>query len=1446
MSSLVRSSQTGSLIAATSQAAVKEQMSIIVDALKMIGAGNANFKPLSPDVETDLLNTKYCIYVNPEIGSDNVVYGNYNADRQQLNQELECGYSPFRPFKTFARAAAEVARRSILAGASNDIYNRAAIFYDISDGYIYNGLGSASVSAWSEGSVSSAQLQALNDSNTPGSILPRGVSVIGRVLRNSVLRPTYVPAGSSNAVTSRAAIFRATGGSFFFNFTFQDDLNTLSSHHLVHSHEFCDQADLVAYYAKIMTAFGLTGAEVINPGETEIVAPAPDGVAASSVDTTKGSSPYIFNCSIRSDFGMSGPVIDGRSVTGFRSMEAANFSMISLQTDYANAFQKYESGSWVNVTSFADYANTNINDLRLKTSGTFDWATGTYQTDYRHHGFKLIGKAFVQEVSEFTIGSGVHHWVASGSDADLSGCNAAFGGTATLAHGFNGIGEAGGAFPQDQGFLGIALKRPLKIAEDGTNLRRVTIGQVAQLTGYVTDGTGTYIKLASALTDESFSQLGITLTQNHYIWISNSNRNVGPGAITGQPELSTAIDVRAQLAATPWTTTYPDRIYVQTGANNNILSNGMTVEELAFNNVYVRRLVDTRSASEREYSVIVSNTNIAATRQPPAGFVVRLASRANVAQQIDPSNGASQVFVVDSSSVATVASPVADTAYYSTVLRPGDSIESHSASKFYFAGTPISRNNRILRATRNISPSAFSANDWVEANRDLGDSRGVFHPRSNIAPRITLDKDLSNDPASLTLGINQSTDTDFLAQLQASTDYIAVEKFLTAVGYATPATILAPQATEATRLFDPAAVSSPTPAGKLTTRSAWPLEFNKPSIIEAGGTIFRYIGRFNYSKALPKYQITSLTDQNKIDAAVTPVCGGAIYADGSIENGLRLQGDTLIDLASGRDTSVETAGIGGLSDPGSLGPAREDREFTFGDDLNVDGNLTVDGSAYFTSFASEALTYLKATTARYGIARQATNNEVDGGLNGTPVTDGPAFIAPDQLQLVLTKLKVMADSESILYVDGGVTISSGLANYASISNAIWTDIKTNRVIHNVADWTGTVPASTTDAAAIARKVCFGNLKQAFDFIANRNPVSRSEIIIYLYNSSDANTGAGNFAVLQYDGTSLLSIKRGPSAARSAGVLWGQEHFSGIIRALNTRLNLSEVNLNISGTAANTTRQIAWDSGMFCLGYTVVTCRAVFRSSLTGGYAILFNSNYLDATSIFELNRSQTALTSGITEKCEFAVHLSQPAGNTVQYSSWIIQTFQVRINSNSYANATAVFGQTTPQMPIDVTMSIGRTTASTSPMGFALASQFFFISNSVNSALSTGFTMSLNLTGTTNATNFNWFRNVDTNASSSFVEFRLTGTSPSPVSFTMLAGQMGSVTTAYGYFSGGPAYVVANTVGTPASQTNYNSNGILAKLANGFTGIAGVTNYDWYIGAGSYRDGYFLSTFEQV
>ena len=107
-----------------------------------------------------------------------------------------------------------------------------------------------------------------------------------------------------------------TGGGYFYGFSFVDKIvkggGTGTSHHLLTCFEFASKAELDEFYGKIWNSFGTTGGieksfTVARNYENQIVAPAPDpGKQAEATDSTRGSSPYIYNCSIRSDYGMCG------------------------------------------------------------------------------------------------------------------------------------------------------------------------------------------------------------------------------------------------------------------------------------------------------------------------------------------------------------------------------------------------------------------------------------------------------------------------------------------------------------------------------------------------------------------------------------------------------------------------------------------------------------------------------------------------------------------------------------------------------------------------------------------------------------------------------------------------------------------------------------------------------------------------------------------------------------------------------------------------------------------------------------------------------------------------------------------------------------------------------------------------------------------------------------
>ena len=110
---------------------------------------------------------------------------------------------------------------------------------------------------------------------------------------------------------------------------------------------------------KGITASGYNGQFVVSDklSSTEIkytVQNAPDNalpsVTGSSLqlqsDTVTSASPYIFNTSLRSVFGMCGMHADGNKATGFKSMVVAQFTGIGLQKD-DKAFVKYNSTTGV-------------------------------------------------------------------------------------------------------------------------------------------------------------------------------------------------------------------------------------------------------------------------------------------------------------------------------------------------------------------------------------------------------------------------------------------------------------------------------------------------------------------------------------------------------------------------------------------------------------------------------------------------------------------------------------------------------------------------------------------------------------------------------------------------------------------------------------------------------------------------------------------------------------------------------------------------------------------------------------------------------------------------------------------------------------------------------------------------------------------------------------------
>ena len=179
----------------------------------------------------------------------------------------------------------------------------------------------------------------------------------------------------------------------------------------------------------ITTARGFTYYLPTNPSITEPTLSTTDNprviIEADNVD---GASPYIFNCSLRSTYGMCGLHADGSKATGFKSMVVAQFTGIGLQKD-DNAFILY------NNSSGTYNASGSITDPEI-TKPLYINQDAVYKPEYENFHIKVSNDAVIQAVSTFAIGFASQFLSESGGEQSITNSNSNFGSKALLSHGF--------------------------------------------------------------------------------------------------------------------------------------------------------------------------------------------------------------------------------------------------------------------------------------------------------------------------------------------------------------------------------------------------------------------------------------------------------------------------------------------------------------------------------------------------------------------------------------------------------------------------------------------------------------------------------------------------------------------------------------------------------------------------------------------------------------------------------------------------------------------------------------------------------------------------------------------------------------------------------------------------------------------------------------------------
>lgn len=996
---LIRAGQSGALNhLQTPQGFFREQIAALTDAVRQLG-GNAEVG--AGAVINDPLNAPYVLWVNFYTGSDTFVSGSYSTsgsatERIEL-QRLECGYTPSRPFKTLNRAIIEAGIITAKSYYQAPLGNNDLVSIVLMPGAstVLNGNGAALVLEWENGKEpSDAELQAFNPATTGGIILPRGCSVVAMSsdLRKTIIRPESVPAAADEAAdcSNRRSIFKMTGTGYYWGLTFMDKVGSTSSHHLLHCFEFASQTELDEFYGKIRQAFaGANNTGGLDPvlavtrnAEFEIVGPRPaSGNQTINTDTTISASPYIFNCSIRSNYGLCGVYGDGAKATGFRSIVLAQFTGVSLQRDLS-CWQKYlsnQSPQWGNYfANYADYISTDPDDVRM-------------HPNRRSFHIRAVNDAIMQEVSVFAIGQGIHHWTQSGGELTITNSNSNFGGCAALAEGYKTV-----AFAADSDWNIGSIRVATNLSEKRNNVRKIYLGTIAGGTA----NNATTLNLTAALTagtnvttqPQILDRDGYSLVPSSYLWVENPRGD----------------DFRALLTASPWSPANPDQLVVSSAfqnensekpgdpiLNSQGLETGQLWPPLAGSRVYVRRLQDSRTADERKYSLRCNNT-ASRTRTPVRDYVLQTTpGKGGIAGAISETR---LLVVANAASISPEGAGVIRSA--AVELRRANPVNTWTSSAFYRIGDAVRYQNKTWSCKKQNADASFDQNKWEEAYAHMEEGFRAEDFWKNTQPAIIFDNDTDPLDATVDCGYNLTTvwatDAAVQRQYRSAVDYQGVHGLLMSLGFssANAHTILLPRlSTSRERNPNSALDGIGSPAGAANSWNNWAIEFRRPSNIRLFGHAWEWSGFLNYTKALPEYQL-ELSPVNKFTYYFTNKNGGRVYGSGFNEEGFLVTPQGLQDLATGNEITFENLGdrdvpIDEIDFPTSF-QSLNVGTLTVGTQLGL-GSASVTGSPTWEGGFGGVLPALpNASATQPGIIGLATGQQVQefirGDLAVTPAT----------------------------------------------------------------------------------------------------------------------------------------------------------------------------------------------------------------------------------------------------------------------------------------------------------------------------------------------------------------------------------------------------------------------------------------------------------------------------
>ena len=645
------------------------------------------------------------------------------------------------------------------------------------------------------------------------------------------------------------------------------------------------------------------------------------------IDTVDSASPYVFNMSLRSVWGINGMHADGSRATGFKSMVVAQFTGISLQKD-DRAFVVYNQSSG-NYEPQAAGSGAHINGL------------AEYRKGWRHAHIKASNDSFIQVVSVFAVGFGDHFFADSGGDLSITNSNSNFGNTSLRSKGFKAT-----AFTKDKAGQITHVIPPKSLEDvDEISINWVTIdinstrseadSSRLYLYGYTSELGRPPSKIqgytVGARRDDvntpdriyvSLTASGANAPTTHYADISPSGPDV-TGTRAGDDENPIKYDTnRGQWYLQVDSSAQNNTIYTTLQANSIYQNLGFTPT------TFIRRIPDARDLNDRTYRFryVLDKDAFPIPRPPITGFVLQPRS-----SETNSPAYSKTYYIYDVETFQEFVIGETDGIYYLTLLSASVSPITSNFDDFEFSQQTVD----IYPAFDRDNPVADPAAAVSIADNEV---LGLVRTTDGATPTPNEDKQLS---------ITKETAQFFLLESDNN------------LGYTTTTNTLANIVVTA-RLGDEEDRKIPLKLNPDSSVAPLSIELRRYSILRASGHTFEYLGfgPGNYSTAFPSTQVEVLSpEQVRLSQSLKEAAGVAYYS-GVNSDGELFVGNQVINPVTGQITNEDIAQLNVLGEEGTT--IETFSELVLTDKLTVIGGA----SNQLESVFSGPVTFQKKVTSQ--------------------------------------------------------------------------------------------------------------------------------------------------------------------------------------------------------------------------------------------------------------------------------------------------------------------------------------------------------------------------------------------------------------------------------------------------------------------------------------------------